>query len=212
MVTTAPILEERRLLGELDRALDALKRNAGLEGHVIARENELRKDERADAIIEITKDGQPHRYLVEAKTRVDRVATLGHLKARQNLLDDRYLLFAPYITTTIAKQCRDLHIEFLDMAGNTYLEAPGLYVFITGEKPEGLTATIMGTGGGGTATAHRVVFALLCKPELLNAPYREIVDAAGVALGAIGWVFFDLEGRGLIAGKQKKHFSILPKF
>jgi hypothetical protein len=91
------------------------------------------------------------------------------------------------------------------MAGNAYLQAPGLYVFITGEKPEGLAATIMGTGGGGTATAHRIVFALLCKPELLNAPYREIVDAAGVALGAIGWVFFDLEGRGFIAGKQKKH-------
>ena len=203
MLTTT-VNEERRLLGELDRALDALKRTTGLEGHVVARETEVGKDERADALIEITKDGQPHRYLVEAKTRVDRVTTLGHLKARQNLLGDRYLLFAPYITTTIAKQCRGLHIEFLDTAGNAYLQAPGLYVFITGEKPEGLTATIMGTGGGGTATAHRVVFALLCKPELLNAPYREIVDAAGVALGAIGWVFFDLEGRGFVAGKQLK--------
>ena len=204
MVTTAPIHEERRLLGELDRALDALKRTTGLEGHVVARENELRKDERADALIEIKKDGNIHRYLVEAKIRVDRVATLGHLKARLDLLGERHLLFAPYITTTIAKQCRDLDIAFLDTAGNAYLQAPGLYVFVTGEKPEGLTATIMGTGGGGTATALRVVFALLCKPELLNAPYREIVDAAGVALGAIGWVFFDLEGRGLIAGKQRK--------
>ena len=205
MITTTHIHEERRLIGELDRALDALKRTTGLEGHVVARETELAKDQRADALIEIKKDGNLQRYLVEAKTRVDRVATLGHLKARLNLLGDRYLLFAPYITTTIAKQCRDLNIEFLDTAGNAYLQAPGLYVFITGEKPEGLTATIMGTGGGGTATAHRVVFALLCKPELLNAPYRDIVDAAGVALGAVGWVFFDLEGRGLIAGKQKKH-------
>lgn len=204
MVTTTPIHEERRLIGELDRALDALKRTTGLEGRVVARETEVRKDQRADALIEIKADGQLHRYLVEAKTRVDRVATLGHLKARLDLLGERHLLFAPYITTTIAKQCRDLDIAFLDTAGNTYLQAPGLYVFVTGEKPEGLTATIMGTGGGGTATALRVVFALLCKPELLNAPYRDIVDAAGVALGAIGWVFFDLEGRGLIAGKQRK--------
>ena len=205
MITTALKQEERRLIGELDRALDALKRTTGLEGHVVAREAEVGKAQRADALIEIKADGQPHRYLVEAKTRVDRVATLGHLKARLDLLGERHLLFAPYITTTIAKQCRDLDIAFLDTAGNAYLQAPGLYVFVTGEKPEGLTATIMGTGGGGTATALRVVFALLCKPELLNAPYRDIVDAAGVALGAIGWVFFDLEGRGLIAGKQRKH-------
>ena len=204
MATTALIQEERRLLGELDRALDALKRTTGLEGHVVARETAVGKDGHADALIEINADGQIHRYLVEAKARVDRGTTLGHLKARLDLLGERHLLFAPYITTTIAKQCRDLEIEFLDTAGNAYLHAPGLHVFVTGEKPEGLTATIMGTGGGGTATALRVVFALLCQPELLNAPYREIVDAAGVALGAIGWVFFDLEGRGLIAGKQRK--------
>lgn len=205
VIATTHIQEERRLIGELDRALDALKRTAGLEGHVVAREAEIGKDERADALIEIKKDGTPHRYLVEAKTRIDRVAALGHLKARLNLLGDHYLLFAPYITTTIARQCRDLGIEFLDAAGNAFLKGPGLYVFVTGEKPEGLTAAVMGTGGGGTATAHRVVFALLCKPELLNAPYREIVDVAGVALGAVGWVFFDLEARGLVAGKQRKH-------
>ena len=204
MVTTAPIHDERRLLGELERALDALKRTTGLEGHVVAREFNVGKDQRADALIEIKKDGQLHRFLVEAKTRVDRIAALGHLKARHDLLGERHLLFAPYITTTIAKQCRNLDIAFLDTAGNAYLQAPGLYVFVAGEKPAGLTAAIMGTGGGGTATAHRVVFVLLCKPELLNAPYREIVDAAGVALGAIGWVFFDLEGRGFVAGKQIK--------
>lgn len=204
MVTT-PLQDERRLLDELDRALDALKRTTGLEGHVIAREADLGKDRRADALIEIKADGELHRYLVEAKTRVDRVATLGHLKARHDLLGERHLLFAPYITTTIAKQCRELDIAFLDTAGNAYFQAPGLYVFVTGEKPAGLMATVMGAGGGGTPTALRVVFALLCKPELLNAPYRDIVDAAGVALGALGWVFFDLEARGFIAGKQRKH-------
>jgi hypothetical protein len=114
-------------------------------------------------------------------------------------------LFAPYITPTIAKQCRQLDIPFLDTAGNAYLHEPGLLVYITGEKPEDLTTTTMGGRGGGTATALRVVFVLLCTPDLLNAPYRNIVEAANVALGAIGWVFFDLEKRGYVAGGQKKH-------
>ena len=205
MATTTLINNERLLLGELGRALDALERTTGVRGRVVALEPKARKGRRADALIDIYVEGKKHRYVVEAKTRVDRLAALGHVKAQLDQLGKRGLLFAPYITAAMAKQCRKLDIAFLDIAGNAYLHEPGLHVYITGEKPEGLATTTMGTRGGGTATALRVVFALLCKPEFLNAPYREIVEAANVALGAIGWVFFDLEARGYIAGKQRKH-------
>lgn len=203
--TTAPVQDERRLLGELDRTLEALKQTTGLEGRVIARQAETGIDERAGALVEIGTDGQCHRYLVDAKTRVDRLTTLGHLKARLDLFGERHLLFAPYITTNIAKRCRQLDIAFLDTVGNAYLQAPGLYIFIAGEKPEGLNPQPLRIGRGGTATALRVVFVLLCKPKLLNAPYRDIVDAAGVALGAVGWVFYDLKARGLVAGGRNYH-------
>ncbi|MHB8257054.1 MAG: type IV toxin-antitoxin system AbiEi family antitoxin [Acidiferrobacterales bacterium] len=67
-----------------------------------------------------------------------------------------------------------------------------------------MTIPIGGAGPrAGTATALRVIFALLCKPELLNAPYREIVLAAGVALGAVGGVFLDLNSRGYTMGGQR---------
>jgi hypothetical protein len=49
-----------------------------------------------------------------------------------------------------------------------------------------------------------VIFALLCKPELLNAPYRDIVQVAGVALCTIGCVFNDLTDRGLTTGGKRK--------
>lgn len=205
MATTTLINDGRLLLGELGRALDALERTTGVKGRVVALEPKAGKGYRADALIDIYVEGKKHRYVVEAKTRVDRLAALGHVKAQLDQLGERGLLFAPYITAAMAKQCRKLDIAFLDIAGNAYLHEPGLHVYITGEKPEGLATTTMGTRGGGTATALRVVFAVLCKPELLNAPYRDIVEAANVALGAIGWVFFDLEGRGYIAGRQKKH-------
>lgn len=205
MATTTLINDERLLLGELGRALHALERTTGVKGRVVAREPQPGKGRRADAMIDIYVEGKKHRYVVEAKTRVDRLTALGHVKAQFDQLGGRGLLFAPYITAAMAKQCRKLNIAFLDIAGNAYLNEPGLHVYITGEKPEDMATTTMGTRGGGTATALRVVFALLCKQDLLNAPYREIVEAANVALGAIGWVFFDLEGRGYIAGKQRDH-------
>jgi len=44
------------------------------------------------------------------------------------------LLVAPYITREIAERCRQLGLPFLDTAGNAYLEAPGLFVYVTGNN------------------------------------------------------------------------------
>ncbi len=204
MATTTLINDERHLLDELGRALDALERTTGVKGRVATLEPKVGKGYRPDALIDIQVEGKKHRYAVEAKTRVDRLAILGQVRAQFAQIDKRGILFAPYITAAIAKECRKLELAFLDIAGNAYLHETGLHVYITGEKPEGLVTTAMGPKGGGTATALRIVFALMCNPELLNAPYREIVEAANVALGAIGRVFDDLEKRGYIAGRQKK--------
>jgi hypothetical protein len=54
------------------------------------------------------------------------------------------------------------------------------------------------------------MFVLLCEPDLLTAPYREIVKAADVALGAIGPVFDDLKTRGYIAGEGDKRRLLEP--
>jgi len=60
------------------------------------------------------------------------------------------------------------------------------------------------TPRAGMVTTLRVIFALLCRPELLNAPYRDIIRAAGVALGAVGDVLRDLQGRGYITDGKRK--------
>lgn len=201
--TATPIHNERLLLDQLGQALAALEQATGLKGNVVTIEPKLRDGYRANALIDIQVNGQKLRYVVEAKTRIDRLAPIGHLKAKLDQLGQPGILFAPYITTTIAKLCRQIDMPFLDTAGNAYLRLPDRYIFITGEKPTGLPATEPGTKGG-TPTALRVIFTLLCKPVLLNAPYREIVQAADVALGAVGWIFFDLEQRGHVVGKQKR--------
>jgi len=102
--------------------------------------------------------------------------------------------------------------QFIDAVGNAYLRGPGLFVLVKGQRPvEGEDFQLAGQDGkrAGTATNLRVFFALLCKPELLNAPYRDINQAAGVALGAVGWVFFDLNARGYITGGKGKGDRVL---
>jgi hypothetical protein len=184
----------------LEDALAALRRTTGLAAVPVTWEPKTPEDPRPDAAIEIEQDGQRFQFLVEVKT-VDRAVALATAKQQLEPFGRRGVLVAPYITDELATRCREtLDLHFIDTVGNAYLRVPGLYVFVRGARPTRPVAPAMGMPGRGTATALRVVFALLCQPRLLNAPYRDIVAAAGVALGAVGWIFFDLQGRGYVAG------------
>jgi hypothetical protein len=198
---------EQVLLGRLPTVLALLASTTGVAGRVVQTETfaaQTTNRFRHDAFVEFTVEQNAYRYAVEAKIHVDRLAALGHIKQQLGQYHQRGLLYAPYLTATLARKCRELDLEFLDTAGNAYLKLPGAHIYITGEKPTGVAA-VVGKASSGTAAALRVIFALLCKPELLNAPYREIVDAARVAMGAVGRVFSDLDQRGYIAGGAKKH-------
>lgn len=190
----------------LERALNALQETTGLAGKVILTEPTFGNGIRADAVIEIEVAGQPRQYLVEIK-RVDRFAAIGQIKNQLDHFPQPGLLIANRITTDTADKCRELDVQFIDAHGNAFLHGPDWFVLVKGQRLQDKMGTVDDTlepPRAGTAAALRTTFALLCQPELLNAPYRDIKQAAGVALGGIGWVFFDLNNRGLTTGGQKK--------
>src|SRR6266571_1772538 len=187
----------------LDDALAALRHATGFNAAVLTKEPGGRHGARPDATIEIKRDGKRFRFPVEIKA-VDRAVALAHAKHQLQPFGRDGVLVTPYLTAELANHCREkLDLQFIDAAGNAYLRAPGLYVLVRGQRPHGPVTAAIGAHRGGTATGLRVGFALLCKPELLNAPYREIVAAAGVALGAVGWVFLVLQRRGYVTGGKR---------
>jgi hypothetical protein len=190
----------------LERALNAFQETTGLAGKVIVTEPEVGDGIRADAVIEIEVAGQPRQYLVEIK-RVDRFAAIGQIKNQLDRFPQPWLLITNRITADTADKCRELNVQFIDALGNAYLHGPEWFVLVKGQRPTAkadMDFDALEAPRAGTATALRTIFAMLCHPELLNAPYRDIKQAAGVALGAIGWVFFDLNKRGLTTGGLKK--------
>lgn len=190
----------------LERAIDALRDTTGIIGKIIAIEPNLGLNIRADATIEINVAGNLHIYQVEIK-RIDRFAAIGQIKNQLDKFKRPSILVAPRITTETADKCKELDVQFIDANGNTFLHAPGLYVLVKGQRQkvnDGHADVKIDAPRGGTATALRVLFVLLCRPELINAPYREINQAARVALGNVGWVFFDLNARGFTTGGQKR--------
>ncbi len=191
-------------LGErvLDAALKAVAKTAGLEGKIEGIYT-IAHDYGTDAIVAFVFEHRAYRYAVEIKA-VDRIDRLDLVRFKYKSGLEGKLLATPYITAELAEHCRARGIQFIDTAGNAYLKAEGMHIYITGHK-RNLNKMPAAKDRATTATGMRVVFALLCKPELLNAPYRDIAAAAGVALGTVGWVFFALQNRGhLLIDKRKK--------
>ena len=159
---------------------------------------------RADAGIELVAGGRSHPYLVEIK-QVDRITTLHLVKQKLAAASRPSLLVAPIISAELADKCREIGLQFIDTAGNAYLQGPGLFVLVKGHRagkdgsPGDASRDRVRAGG---ASAARLTFVVLCAPELLNAPYRVLTEAAGVSLGAIGPVFNDLAKRGFISNAK----------
>ena len=158
-------------------------------------------DQGADALIKIRTDQGDWRFVVEV-IAVDRLHP-AQVKAQLAAYAELPLLVAPFISKETAEHCRNLHLSFIDTAGNAYLEAPGLYVYITGQpRPKDVRESRYRAVG---SAGLQVTFALLSRPALVQAPYRKMAQAAATALGSITHVMRDLEARGfLIRDKPRR--------
>lgn len=185
-------IEENGILG---RAVAAFEMATGLRAEV---RHETQQKGHTGALLDVFVEKRQIHFAAKIKA-VDRFQTLGALKAKDGLVPrPTTILVAPYITEATAERCRELRIPFIDEAGNAYLEAPGLFVYVTGKRRP-IHARLAPAFRALTPAGLRIVFALLHNPEMVAAPYREIAKAARVALGTVGDVLADLEERGHLA-------------
>lgn len=183
----------------LQAALDAFMRTTGLRGRVVEFEPKLpgATHFRPDALLELKIRKKAARFLVEIR-RVDRNEAVAQARAFwPEAARPALLLVAPFITAQTAQRCRDLRLFFMDAAGNAYIDEPGLYLFVTGNKRP-LELPVVQGGRMNNPAVLKVIFAFLCRPDLLNHPYREIAAVAGVALGTVGVAIKELEKRNHI--------------
>ena len=197
--------------GLLSDALEALWEKTDIHGTSVQAQPKGVADYRADALVDLVLDGQTYRYVVECKKNVDRKAQVDQIDLRLRQLGLRCMLVADYISKELAEHCRTLGLQFIDTHGNAYLRAPGLLVLTTGEKDEHKRQTAKAPKGLTNPSALRVIFALLSKPELVSAKFKDISALSSVALGTAYNVLEDLERRGyLIAGSKHSRKLLEP--
>lgn len=168
---------------------------------------------RFDGIVTWKTPEGPIRYLLEEKRHFrhqDVGVVVEQLNRRRADLHpgdagDRLLLLAPHIRPPQAAILERAEIDYLDLAGNGHLKAPGLFVHVEGRQPQKEPATAPGRPHKGWIKA---VMALLVRPNLATTPYRTLADRADVALGTVAGCMKDLAARGLLyEGKDGRRIA-----
>ncbi len=158
-----------------------------------------------DGLVRLTRSGEQLEYAIEIKQQLTKTKA-DILLHRLRGAESNYplLIFADYVHIDLAQHFRENHLEFVDAAGNAYLNRPPLFVFVVGKKR---ALALERPTRAFQATGLKIIFLFLKNPEAVNWNYREIAEATDTALGGISWVVSDLRKLGFVrlkANQQRK--------
>lgn len=157
-----------------------------------------------DALLLVTTPQGDHRFLVEEK-RTHLTYTIADGAIGQMDRETRYpwILFAPYVAPPMARHLAENGVYFVDRVGNCHLAIGREHIVqIEGRKPDKASKKVRGIGAAG----HQALFAILAKPELLNAPVRTLAAAAGIGKTAAAETLGRLEEQGVVGrGERERH-------
>jgi len=192
-------------------AAEALKKNALLQHGIetLALENVDTHVFQPDRLIRMVMHGQEMKYYAEIKATITKTQKFLLLQNRGEL-QYPILLIARHVNTELAEELRRDGIEFIDTAGNAFINQPPVYIFIKGNRPPETIGQTPVKRAFKTA-GLRMIFGFICNPGLENKTYREIAAATGVALGTIGWLMRELKEMGFLIDMGKRGLKLTQK-
>lgn len=121
----------------------------------------------------------------------------------QNLNElNKKILITKYVNPVQAEKLQNKNIQFMDTAGNAYINKLPLYIYIKGNRPK--KDMDFKKKNVFTKKGMRVIFTFLCEEELVNAPYRDIANRADVALGTVTYIMKNLINTGYVVKVKNK--------
>ena len=156
------------------------------------------------------------RYAARPTQNLD-VALIARLAAEKRpRMPARVLVVTRQAGGPACEAMRQAGIEFLDTAGNAFLDLPGLHLFVTGRKlaARDLQGALPRSLG---PAAVRVLFVYLCdlvkdrRPSTwaINRPQRDTAARAGVSLGIVSLTRRRLDTTGLLQPLPGNHVGLV---
>ncbi|MBA7533669.1 hypothetical protein ES705_25912 [subsurface metagenome] len=112
------------------------------------------------------------------------------------------LLVARYLAIDVANELRNIGINYLDVAGNTYIKEGNLFIFISGQKVQRQAKTNQTRAF--QEAGIKLIFNLLNNPDNLQLSYRELAELSEIAVGSVSNVMKELEDLNFILKTSSK--------
>lgn len=181
----------------LKSAIESFKKNFGFQIKIEEFQHH-NGNLRIDALLKIKIQQIEFKFSAEIKSTVNSTM-IGFMQHHKNDFPHDRLLISNYINPVMAEKLKENDINFIDTAGNAYINARPVFIFVKGNKKRLQVASSKGKAF--TLSGLKMIYALLCDKKLLNRPYRDIAGASGIALGTVGQVIDNLKKLEFILDK-----------
>jgi len=116
------------------------------------------------------------------------------------------LVIADFINPKIREILKDKEVNYIDGAGNMYINRGDQLIFIEGKKNEidqnYYKGRLFGKGG------IKIIYAILVNEDIINKPYREIAEQTDTALGTVNYIMKELMINGYLIFINKNVFRL----
>lgn len=196
----------------LDVCLDRLRQLPGMRVDVLA-EKAIANDPMIDLWLQLSSPMARVEYACEIKPKVSQPtlgSVLDQLHRLKKQADLRPLLISSYLTSSVSDRLIQEGFEFLDAAGNMYLNSPAAYVLIQGKRPYGVPKVAKSIL---TITSLKLIYALLVHPGLLetnhrDSTYRDLAQIAGISLGSVSSAIQNLYDSGYLQRQRRGGYQL----
>ena len=199
-------LEENEIL---NLALEMMRKNLPIKVEFDVLEPVHTTRQPADFLLRMAIDGKEKRYYVEVKANVTKTDKLLAM-VRKGEFEHPFLLVAKYINGQMAEQLKQDGIEFIDTAGNAFINQPPFYILVKGNRPPDIVKRPPVKRAFRPA-GLKTIYAFLCNPRLENKTYREIAGVTDVALGTVDWIMKELKELGYLLDMGKRGIKLVQK-
>ena len=127
---------------------------------------------------------------------------LSELKDKEENCRRPIIVVAKFIASDIANELKDRRINYIDGAGNAFIQQKQFHVFVSGQKStkDGKVKQARAFQEAGI----KLLFNLLTRPENLQLSYRRLAEEVGISIGSVSNVLNELEELNFILKTNSK--------
>ncbi|MBL1213194.1 MAG: hypothetical protein HND52_07555 [Ignavibacteriae bacterium] len=138
---------------------------------------------------------------------------IGLIKNQLNQFHNIPLIITQFVNKELSALLKELNINFIDTAGNAFINVSPLFIFINGNRKTVQSAKSIDSSKKAKykKASLQLIFTLLCNPGFEKNPYREIAEYAKIGLGTVQLYMSQLEKDGFLNREGKYGIELINK-